>query len=279
MKFGIRTPSLRKRIAARTSWKRVVRHSLGFKAPRGFGWFTNPRRAAYNRIYNRTTVKADPFIALRTNKKILDRQAEGSLIVTKLALASLSRQDIPEHERRLHTLYVDEVQAFVHGINFSTILAESRKYALALVVATQTMAGLPEGAREAIFGNCGTLISFRVSGEDANSLVREFGVSGEGVRTAEQSFDVIVPASRAAEFAGLQNLHPHVTEWPASRPIPCENGSSYFPRWTEARSSRSSSPRSDCWRKPQSLCAASGLGGREHQPVSDNLTKVIFPLV
>lgn len=56
MKFGIRTPSLRKRIAARTSLKRYVRHSLGFKAPRGWGWLTNPRRAAYNRIYNRTTV-------------------------------------------------------------------------------------------------------------------------------------------------------------------------------------------------------------------------------
>jgi hypothetical protein len=56
MKFGIRTPSLRKRIAARTSLKRYVRHSLGFKAPRGWGWLTNPRRAAYNRLYNRTTV-------------------------------------------------------------------------------------------------------------------------------------------------------------------------------------------------------------------------------
>jgi hypothetical protein len=56
MKFGIRTPSLRKRIAARTSVKRYVRHSLGFKAPRGWGWLTNPKRAAYNRIYNRTTV-------------------------------------------------------------------------------------------------------------------------------------------------------------------------------------------------------------------------------
>ena len=56
MKFGIRRPSLRKRIAARTSWKRVVRHNLGFKAPRGYGWITNPRKAAYNRIYNRTTV-------------------------------------------------------------------------------------------------------------------------------------------------------------------------------------------------------------------------------
>ena len=55
MKFGIRTPSLRKSIAARTSIKRVVRHNLGLKAPRGFGWFTNPKKALYNRIYSRTT--------------------------------------------------------------------------------------------------------------------------------------------------------------------------------------------------------------------------------
>ena len=58
MKFGIRTPSLKKRIAARTSWKCVARHSLGLKAPRGIGWLTDPKRAAYNRIYSRTTVDA-----------------------------------------------------------------------------------------------------------------------------------------------------------------------------------------------------------------------------
>lgn len=55
MKFGLRIPSLKKRIAARTSVARVVRHSLGLKAPRGWGWLTNPKRALYNRIYNRTT--------------------------------------------------------------------------------------------------------------------------------------------------------------------------------------------------------------------------------
>jgi len=55
MKFGFRIPSIKKRIAARTSWKRVVRHNLGLKAPRGWGWITNPKRAAYNRIYNRTS--------------------------------------------------------------------------------------------------------------------------------------------------------------------------------------------------------------------------------
>ena len=55
VRFGLRIPSLKKRLAARTSLKRHVRHSLGFKAPRGWGWLTNPRKAAYNRIYNRTT--------------------------------------------------------------------------------------------------------------------------------------------------------------------------------------------------------------------------------
>jgi hypothetical protein len=55
MKFGPRLPSLTKRIAARTSPARILRHSLGLKAPRGWGWLTNPRRAAYNRVCQRTT--------------------------------------------------------------------------------------------------------------------------------------------------------------------------------------------------------------------------------
>ena len=55
MKFGFRIPSLTKRIAARTSVKRIIRHNLGLKAPRGMGWITNPKRAMYNRVYNRTS--------------------------------------------------------------------------------------------------------------------------------------------------------------------------------------------------------------------------------
>ncbi len=55
MKFGPRIPSLRQRLAARTSPARFIRHSLGLKAPRGWGWITNPKKAAYNRVYNRTT--------------------------------------------------------------------------------------------------------------------------------------------------------------------------------------------------------------------------------
>jgi hypothetical protein len=124
----------------------------------------------------------------------------GSLIVTKLALASLSRENIPEKDRKLHILYADEIQTFSLGIDLPTILAESRKYALGLAVGTQTLAGIPEATVKAIFGNCGTIASYRVSGEDAEELVREFGVSGAGARSAEQWFDTIIPASE------LQNL-------------------------------------------------------------------------
>lgn len=55
MKIGIRRPSIKRSFAARTSLKRVVRHSLGLKAPRGYGWLTNSKKAAYNRVYSRTT--------------------------------------------------------------------------------------------------------------------------------------------------------------------------------------------------------------------------------
>lgn len=66
MKFGFRIPSITKRIAARTSVKRYIRHSLGLKAPRGWGWITNPKKAAYNRIYNRTTVGSGCMITILT---------------------------------------------------------------------------------------------------------------------------------------------------------------------------------------------------------------------
>lgn len=54
--FHVRTPSLAKSLGARTSGKRALKNALGLRAPRGMGWITNPRRAAYNRGYNRRTV-------------------------------------------------------------------------------------------------------------------------------------------------------------------------------------------------------------------------------
>jgi hypothetical protein len=52
----IRRPSWRKSLAARTSPNRIIRNALGLRAPRGWGWVTNPRRAAYNRFYDRTSI-------------------------------------------------------------------------------------------------------------------------------------------------------------------------------------------------------------------------------
>src|SRR5205085_11508004 len=109
----------------------------------------------------------------------------GSLIVTKLSLASLSRESVPEAERKLHILYCDEMQNFTLGIDLPTILAESRKYALGLVVGTQTLSGIPERTVKSLFGNCATIASYRVSGEDAEALAREFGTSGHGPLNAD----------------------------------------------------------------------------------------------
>lgn len=55
MKFGIRTPSIKKRISARTSIKRQIVHRAGIKMPRGYGWVRNPKKHAYNKVYNRTS--------------------------------------------------------------------------------------------------------------------------------------------------------------------------------------------------------------------------------
>jgi hypothetical protein len=55
MKLGFRIPSLTKRVAARASVKPIISHNLGYKAPKGLGWITNPKKAMYNKIYNKTS--------------------------------------------------------------------------------------------------------------------------------------------------------------------------------------------------------------------------------
>ncbi len=72
MKFGFRTPSLKKRLSAKTSLKRYVRHSMGVKAPKGYGFLSNPKKALYNKTYRKTTFGIEDVIKLDTkkNKKI-----------------------------------------------------------------------------------------------------------------------------------------------------------------------------------------------------------------
>lgn len=97
----------------------------------------------------------------------------GAMIVAKIQLAALSRADIPANGRRGFYLYVDEVQNFM-TLSFADILSESRKYALHLTLANQYIEQLDERIRAAIFGNVGTIISFRVGATDAKYLAREF---------------------------------------------------------------------------------------------------------
>jgi len=97
----------------------------------------------------------------------------GALLITKIQLAAMSRVDIPEGERNDFFLYVDEFQNFATE-SFVNILSEARKYRLALILAHQYITQMDETVRDAVFGNIGTLISFRVGAEDAEYLEKEF---------------------------------------------------------------------------------------------------------
>lgn len=98
----------------------------------------------------------------------------GAFIVTKIQLAAMSRSDIPDvRDRRPFYLYVDEFQNFATD-SFSVILSEARKYGLNLTIANQYIAQMAESVRDAVFGNVGTTISFRVSADDAPLLIKQF---------------------------------------------------------------------------------------------------------
>ena len=97
----------------------------------------------------------------------------GALLITKLQLAAMSRVDIPEEKRRDFFLYVDEFQNFATE-SFANILSEARKYRLSLILAHQYIAQMEEEVADAVFGNVGTIVSFRVGAEDAEYLEKEF---------------------------------------------------------------------------------------------------------
>jgi CxxC-x17-CxxC domain-containing protein len=96
----------------------------------------------------------------------------GALLITKLQLAAMSRVDIPEKDRQDFFLYVDEFQNFANE-SFATILSEARKYRLSLILAHQYVTQMEEEVRDAVFGNVGTMITFRVGAEDAEFLEKE----------------------------------------------------------------------------------------------------------
>ncbi|MEX2052686.1 MAG: type IV secretion system DNA-binding domain-containing protein [Candidatus Paceibacterota bacterium] len=97
----------------------------------------------------------------------------GMIIVSKLLMASLARVDMPEDQRKDFYLYMDEFQNFTTE-SISTILSEARKYRLDLVVAHQFIRQLKDDIRDAVFGNVGSMIAFRVGADDAEFLKNQF---------------------------------------------------------------------------------------------------------
>ena len=97
----------------------------------------------------------------------------GAMMVAKIQLAAMSRADVPEPQRTPFYLYVDEFQNFATD-SFAVILSEARKYALFLTVANQYISQMDQPVRDAVFGNVGTIMSFRVSPDDSPFLQKYF---------------------------------------------------------------------------------------------------------
>lgn len=124
----------------------------------------------------REAMDTGKIVFLKLAKGLLgeeDSNFLGLLLIPKVLQAALSRQDMPKEERRPFYLYVDEFQNFATP-DFAQMLSEARKYALGLVLANQFVSQLEETVKDAIFGNVGTLMSYRVGVPDASVLQHEF---------------------------------------------------------------------------------------------------------
>ncbi|MCY4010607.1 MAG: type IV secretion system DNA-binding domain-containing protein [Candidatus Saccharibacteria bacterium] len=130
----------------------------------------------------------------------------GAMIITKIQLAAISRADISIDERRPFYLYVDEFQNFATD-SFAVILSEARKYKLHLTLANQYISQMPEEVSSAVFGNVGTIVSFRVSPEDAPFLEKYFTPqfdSGDIIQLANRDFvtTMTVAGEKIPAFSG-----------------------------------------------------------------------------
>ena len=131
----------------------------------------------------------------------------GSFLVTKIQLAAMSRSDIPDvRDRRPFYLYVDEFQNFATD-SFATILSEARKYGLNLTVANQYISQMADTVRDAVFGNVGTMICFRVSADDAPILSKQFEPNFEALDLLQMHnrnfvINMVIGGEKTPAFSG-----------------------------------------------------------------------------
>jgi hypothetical protein len=131
-----------------------------------------------------------------------DAKFLGLILVPKVLTAAMSRQDIPMEQREDFFLYVDEFQNYATD-DFAVILSEARKYRLNLVVANQYVGQIDEEIKNAIFGNVGTMVSFRVGVTDANFLQHEFA-----------------PVFNDNDLANVEKFHVYIKTIVGNEPVP-----------------------------------------------------------
>ncbi|MEN8252011.1 MAG: CxxC-x17-CxxC domain-containing protein [Patescibacteria group bacterium] len=176
----------------------------------------------------------------------------GAMMITKIQLAAMGRVDMAEEDRKDFYLYVDEFQNFSTEA-FANILSEARKYRLNLILANQYILQLDEVVRDAVFGNVGTIVSFRVGATDAEYLEKEFepiftmndivnlpkyniylklmidGISGDAFsastlppidRKYEDSTQKVVKVSRERYAQDVQTVEEKIARWSGMLVVP-----------------------------------------------------------
>lgn len=129
-----------------------------------------------NQFNFRSFMDTKKIVLMKISKGLLgDENASllGAMVITKIFQAAMSRADLDERERIPFSLYVDEFHNFATS-TFGEMLSEARKYGLNLILANQFLGQLDQGIRKTVFGNVGTLVSFRLGSEDAALMAEEF---------------------------------------------------------------------------------------------------------
>jgi hypothetical protein len=142
----------------------------------------------------------------------------GALLVTKVQMAAMSRADMAGEQRTPFYLYVDEFQNFATD-SFATILSEARKYGLCLTVANQYTAQMMQEVKDAVFGNVGSIISFRTSADDARGMLKYFEPKFEEhdlvhMHNRHFAISMTIGGEKVPAFSAISlNLPPFITDY------------------------------------------------------------------
>ena len=153
----------------------------------------------------REAMDSKKIILCNLSKGILgeeDAKFLGLILVPKVLTAAMSRQNVPMDQRPDFFLYVDEFQNFATE-DFAVILSEARKYRLSLIVANQYISQIDEEVKNAVFGNVGTMVSFRIGVTDANFLQHEF-----------------VPTFNETDLTNVEKYHVYIKTIVKNEPVP-----------------------------------------------------------